>query len=84
MLNLKFEAWMDSALCAEVGGDLFFADKGQWADTFKAKTVCRRCPVAPKCLSYALENNEMHGVWGGTTPEQRKTLRTGSRRGLAS
>lgn len=73
---------MESALCAEVGGDLFFADKGQWAETFKAKTVCARCRVRSECLSYALQNGEQHGVWGGTTPEQRKHLR--GQRGLAS
>jgi WhiB family redox-sensing transcriptional regulator len=75
---------MDSALCAEVGGDLFFADKGKWVDTFKAKTVCARCHVSAECLAYALQNDEMHGVWGGTTPEQRKRFRGAQRRGLAS
>jgi WhiB family redox-sensing transcriptional regulator len=44
--------------------------------------VCRSCDVREKCLAYAIENQEVHGIWGGTTAEQRKRLR-GSR-GLAS
>ena len=76
--------WMTDAACAEVGGDAWFAEKSQWADVIQAKLVCRRCPVREQCLSYALQNNEMHGVWGGMSPKQRFALRTASRRGLAS
>lgn len=75
--------WVENALCAQVGGDLWFAEKGDWATTIRAKLVCRRCPVREQCLSFALENGETHGVWGGMTPDQRKTLRRG-RGGLAS
>ena len=82
MFALNRQAWMDRALCAEVDPDLFFPGKGDWAQAFRAKVVCRRCDVREKCLAYAVENQEMHGIWGGTTAEQRKRLR--GRRGLAS
>ena len=36
-----------------------------------ARALCSGCPVANECLSYALVNDERHGVWGGTTPRQR-------------
>lgn len=81
MLKLRREAWMEQALCAQVDPELFYADKGDWALTIRAKLVCQRCPVTIQCLQYAIDNSEMHGVWGGKTPQQRKELR---RRGLAS
>jgi WhiB family redox-sensing transcriptional regulator len=33
------------------------------------------CPVAEPCLEYALETNQRAGIWGGTTEEERKSLR---------
>lgn len=39
---------------------------------------CRRCPVQAGCLEYALETEEEDheaGVWGGTTPYQRRQLK---------
>ena len=82
MFALNRQAWMDRALCAEVDPDLFFPGKGDWAQAFRAKVVCRRCDVKELCLAYAVQNQEMHGIWGGTTAEQRKRLR--GRNGLAS
>lgn len=78
--SLRREPWMDQALCAQVDGDLWYADKGDWPTTIKAKVICRKCPVRVQCLDYALSNNETFGVWGGMTPQQRRDLR----RGLAS
>ena len=42
----------------------------------EAVTICNRCPVMQRCLTYALENNEAHGVWGGLTESQRAQLKT--------
>lgn len=82
MFALNRQAWMDRALRAEVDPDLFFPGKGDWAQAFRAKVVCRSCDVKELCLAYAVQNQEMHGIWGGTTAEQRKRLR--GRNGLAS
>nr|WP_317908872.1 WhiB family transcriptional regulator [Bifidobacterium callitrichos] len=30
-----------------------------------AKSRCRDCPVIDQCLRYALDHNEIYGVWGG-------------------
>jgi WhiB family redox-sensing transcriptional regulator len=32
------------------------------------------CPVVDKCLQYALENREQHGIWGGLTVGERQAL----------
>lgn len=39
-----------------------------------ATANCAGCPVINQCLTYALENREDEGVWGGTTPKQRRNL----------
>ena len=81
------QEWRAQALCAQVGGDLWFADKGDWASTVRAKIICRRCPVRQECLSHALERGELFGVWGGLAPKQREALKRQSRGdfgGLAS
>lgn len=71
--------WMDDAACARVDPDLFFPERGERTDL--AKAVCFGCPVREECLEYALANNEKHGVWGGLSERQRRTLR--SKRGHA-
>lgn len=40
----------------------------------RAKAVCANCPLKVKCLKTALKNREPEGVWGETTPEERKVL----------
>lgn len=64
--------------CMTVGGDLFFNDddKGQGETRYKeAKSLCKQCPIQRECLTYALENEELHGVWGGLAPKERQRLR---------
>jgi hypothetical protein len=35
-----------------------------------------RCPVRVECLEYALQDGDCfdHGIWGGTTPRERRKL----------
>lgn len=40
----------------------------------EAKAVCRPCPERLPCLRWALAHRE-HGVWGGTTDEERHRIR---------
>lgn len=42
-----------------------------------AKAICRQCPVAAECLTYALESREPHGVWGGLNESERRELLLG-------
>lgn len=59
------EPWTQDALCAQMDPDTFFPDKGDVETKNRAKEICARCPVADKCLEYALRANERHGIWGG-------------------
>lgn len=38
-----------------------------------ARAVCGDCPVSRQCLAWAIEHDE-HGLWAGTSREQRKAL----------
>jgi WhiB family redox-sensing transcriptional regulator len=40
-----------------------------------AKRICASCPVRANCLASALRAGESAGIWGGTTPEERRILR---------
>lgn len=36
---------------------------------------CFGCPVRQKCLQWALDKGEDHGVWGGMTEAERRALK---------
>ncbi|MGI8663089.1 MAG: WhiB family transcriptional regulator [Acidimicrobiales bacterium] len=65
--------WQSLAACTGADPDLFFPDRGELA--LAAKVVCAVCPVREQCLAHALVFHEDHGVWGGTTPTERRRLR---------
>ncbi|MDR0592605.1 MAG: WhiB family transcriptional regulator [Bifidobacteriaceae bacterium] len=66
------ETWRDSAVCAQTDPEIFFPEPG--GQPFDAKTVCAHCPVCSDCLDYALTANEVHGIWGGLTVNEREAL----------
>jgi WhiB family redox-sensing transcriptional regulator len=66
-------AWMVDALCAQTDPDAFHPAPGE--SLRAAKSVCLACPVRAECLAYALDHNERHGVWGGTSPNERAQVR---------
>ena len=37
--------------------------------------LCADCPVTAECLQLALDNGEVHGIWGGKTERQRRRMR---------
>lgn len=65
-------AWQEEALCAQVGGDEWFPDKG--GSVRDAKRICMACPVREACLQYALDNVERFGIWGGKSERERRRL----------
>lgn len=70
------ESWTELALCAEVGDDFWFPEKG--GSTAAAKRVCRSCVVRAECLEYALEHDERFGIWGGMSERERRRLKRGA------
>jgi WhiB family redox-sensing transcriptional regulator len=72
--------WVD-ALCAEVDPEIFFPIKGSaQSQAFKAKSICRKCPIIDKCLSYAVKHTDLDGIWGATTQREREIIRSKTRR----
>lgn len=62
--------WQNEALCREVELDIFFPKPP--VNHEPAKRVCRLCPVIDECLNFALETDQVHGVWGGWSPRRRR------------
>lgn len=65
-------SWLDDGRCRQIGGDLWFPDKGQSAA--EAKRICRGCPVQQACLAWAVATKPGSGVFGGLTARERRRL----------
>jgi WhiB family redox-sensing transcriptional regulator len=67
--------WRGRAACQAADPDMFFpvspAGPGRDEAT-RAKAICAACQVRRQCLQFALATHQAHGVWGGTTEEERR------------
>ena len=64
--------WLTTAPCRTDPDTMFdTTDAGVEA----AKEFCRRCPAVERCLQWALDTGEEHGVWGGMSEDERRPLR---------
>jgi WhiB family redox-sensing transcriptional regulator len=66
------EEWQDRAACRQVPVELFFPPIEQEVE--EAKAMCAICEVRQTCLEFALAAGERFGVWGGLTPQERRSL----------
>lgn len=66
--------WIERGACRrpDVDAELFVAATTN--NVPQALAVCAACVVRCQCLEYALAAGESTGVWGGTTPAQRRRL----------
>lgn len=61
------------ALCAQADPDAWFPEKGgtnRWA-----KKICGNCPLQDRCADYAIQHEELQGIWGGLSENQRDRIR---------
>src|SRR5213080_2059256 len=65
-------AWRTRGACQTVDPETFFPAASEPADASVA--LCRTCDVQGPCLAWALEVGDCHGVWGGTTPRERRAM----------
>jgi WhiB family redox-sensing transcriptional regulator len=77
--NVDEYNWRDDAACAETDGDLFFPRKG--GHDSPGIRICNNCPVRTQCLDYAITTEQIKGIWGGTTPSQRRRMRVANEKG---
>ena len=70
--------WRHESLCRDTDPDLFFpvgTTGHALIQIARAKQVCGECPVSTECLEFALETNQDSGIWGGTSEDERRTMR---------
>jgi WhiB family redox-sensing transcriptional regulator len=64
--------WRARGVCQSVDPEVFFPAPSEPADA--AVALCRTCDVQGACLAWAIEVGDCHGVWGATTPRERRAM----------
>jgi WhiB family redox-sensing transcriptional regulator len=75
--------WWTRAECQGQDPELFFpvGDTGSaHRQLVAAKRVCATCTVVGECLQWAMGSGVDHGVWGGMSETERRTLKRRTRR----
>ncbi len=70
--------WRHRAACLTEDPELFFPIGNTGPALLQiqeAKRVCERCDVRDRCLQWALDTGQDHGVWGGLDEDQRRSLK---------
>src|SRR5262245_50106838 len=70
--------WQAAGACVSADPEIFFPVSGRGASGAQieqARQICAGCRVRQECLDWAMSSGEMHGIWGGTTPEDRTRAR---------
>jgi WhiB family redox-sensing transcriptional regulator len=70
---VKKGTWTAQAACRGTDTEIFFPVTPD--EEAEALSICATCPVRAQCLDDAIRNREIYGIWGGTTPEQRRRIR---------
>lgn len=79
-IQLSPVAWQLQAACRGPQSEVFFppSQSERKHDRLererRAKAICGICPVRSDCLSYAMEIRESHGIWGGLSESERKSM----------
>ncbi|MEE1783047.1 WhiB family transcriptional regulator [Streptomyces sp. SP17BM10] len=66
------------AVCRDEDPELFFPIGNTGPALLQieeAKAVCRRCPLLTECRQRALDTGEDHGVWGGLSEDERRSIK---------
>lgn len=76
--------WQEYAACADADPEVFFpvgepGSAGYRREVAVAKSYCRVCPVRAECLDDAVTGELADGVYGGTTPDERRPMQRASR-----
>lgn len=79
-LSLTRSPFDGTQLCITYDTEIFFPEPNELgkyseSDFDMAKSICNNCWMKDACLSFALQTNEKEGVWGGTTPAERRRIK---------
>ncbi len=74
-LNYNGEV-MSQGACKGLNTEMFYPEVVQYTkvETKFYNNLCKDCPIIDACLEWGLAH-ERYGVWGGTTPDTRTTIR---------
>lgn len=76
----NFREWQAKAACRGPQAAVFYPPgSGERRDEkrareLRAKAICDRCSVVGRCLEFAVDRGESHGIWGGTNESERRVL----------
>lgn len=74
--------WVEEAGCRGVPTRWFFPVTD--AAEEQALAVCDGCVVRDACLQFAIEHQQWHGIWGGTSERSRRPLIRSRREGAVA
>jgi len=69
--------WTRFAACRGMVTNSFYPEERAGTvtiDQMNARNNCGRCLVVNECLTYAIENKEQHGTWGGLSTQARQRV----------
>jgi hypothetical protein len=66
--------WRQLAACGKTDPNVFFPPYYNAKHVKSALRICEQCPVRLECLKDALAEYQEFGIFGGTTPNERRKL----------
>jgi len=66
--------WRLRGECLSADPETFFPEPQAQQSPAEALALCSNCPVQARCLAWALDAGDRNGVWGGTTPRERRAM----------
>jgi WhiB family redox-sensing transcriptional regulator len=72
-------SWQKDAACRGYGTERFILPTGS-REVREAKRICSRCPVTEQCLTFALRDPGIKGIWAGTSARERDRMRAVARK----
>jgi WhiB family redox-sensing transcriptional regulator len=75
--------WRAASACLKADFPISSAGPAQ-QQIARAKVICAGCQVRRQCLEFALAQDQVYGIWGGTTSEDRQRDRRRRRRAAAA
>ena len=77
---LAVGTWQQRAACRGPQSAMFFPpshferkDEKEYREA-SAKNICAQCSVRLDCLDYAIRIREPHGIWGGLSEVERRSV----------
>ena len=75
IIRIEGPAWFAQAACRGEPPNEWVPDPDHKKSTQRQRAVCAGCEVRSACLDYALDDDQLVGIWGGTSEEQRDVIR---------